>query len=147
MAQPGPLTQKQEQFCLKFIECGNASEAYRHAYDTSNSQDKTVWEKASKLLSQAKVKARVEALREKQAEKAVWSAEKKLELLQQIMLSNIGEDDKTVISALNEHNKMRGDLAAIKTDNKHSHENLSEEDLINAANAIASSLGITQAIH
>jgi phage terminase small subunit len=28
----GKLTIKQEKFCNKYLECGNASEAYRYAY-------------------------------------------------------------------------------------------------------------------
>ena len=31
------LTQKQENFCLAYIETGNASEAYRKAYNATGS--------------------------------------------------------------------------------------------------------------
>jgi phage terminase small subunit len=55
------LTVKQEKFCQKYIETGNASEAYRFAYD-SRGTDKTVWESASKLLADPKVAARVAEL-------------------------------------------------------------------------------------
>jgi phage terminase small subunit len=49
------LTQKQENFCLAYIECGNASEAYRRAYDAENMQPQTIHVKASELLSSGKI--------------------------------------------------------------------------------------------
>lgn len=52
------LTPKQELFAQKYIELGNASEAYRTAYDAKGT-DKTVWEAASRLLADSKVSARV----------------------------------------------------------------------------------------
>ena len=56
------LTVRQEKFVNRYLECGNASEAYRYAYDCSKMKDKTVWEKASTMLSKDKVKARVDQL-------------------------------------------------------------------------------------
>lgn len=40
--QIGQLTPKQETFCLAYIETGNASEAYRQAYDAENMKPDTV---------------------------------------------------------------------------------------------------------
>ena len=57
------LTIKQEAFAHAYVETGNASEAYRRAYDTTNWTDKSVWEKASHLLANSKVRARVDQLR------------------------------------------------------------------------------------
>lgn len=57
------LTIKQEAFAHAYVETGNASEAYRRAYDTTNWTDKSVWEKASHLLANGKVRARVDLLR------------------------------------------------------------------------------------
>jgi len=58
------LTQKQENFCLKFIECGNASEAYRHAYDWENSKPEYIPRRAKEVLDNRNVSARLEQLRE-----------------------------------------------------------------------------------
>lgn len=59
------LTIKQETFCQKYIENGgNASEAYRAAYDAENMANKTIWEAASRLLADSKVSARVNELKE-----------------------------------------------------------------------------------
>lgn len=56
------LTVKQEKFCNKYLECGNASEAYRFVYGCKNWTDKSIWEKASTLLSNVKVQTRVTEL-------------------------------------------------------------------------------------
>lgn len=64
------LTVKQEAFALKYVECGNASEAYRHAYDAGEMADKTIWEASSRLLTDYKVAARVQELRATIAEAA-----------------------------------------------------------------------------
>lgn len=56
------LTPKQESFCQKYIETGNASEAYRLSYDAENMKPETVWVKACELLKNGKVAARVEQL-------------------------------------------------------------------------------------
>ena len=59
------LTVRQEKFAQKYVECGNASEAYRYAYPSSAKwKDKTVWEKASRITANDKVKARIEELKE-----------------------------------------------------------------------------------
>ena len=56
------LTQKQESFALKYVECGNASEAYRHAYNAEKMGAETIWVKACELLKHDKVSVRIEEL-------------------------------------------------------------------------------------
>src|SRR4051794_40162635 len=63
------LTPKQESFCQKYIETGNASEAYRQSYDADNMMAKSVWEEASRLLADPKVTSRVEELKAVQLNK------------------------------------------------------------------------------
>lgn len=58
------LTPKQEAFCQRYIETGNASEAYRRSYDAQNMLPKTVWEEASRTLADPKVAARVMELQD-----------------------------------------------------------------------------------
>ena len=64
------LTIKQEKFCNKYLECGNASEAYRYAYDCSKMSDNSVWCNASQLLADTKVAQRLEYLKNHLAEAA-----------------------------------------------------------------------------
>lgn len=74
MAKQSGLTIKQEKFCNKYLECGNASEAYRFAYDCSELAESTIWSKASLLLDNNKVRARIDYLKTHLAEAAGISA-------------------------------------------------------------------------
>lgn len=56
------LTVKQSDFCLFYIETGNASEAYRRAYDAENMKPETVNRRAFDLMENSKIKARIEVL-------------------------------------------------------------------------------------
>lgn len=64
------LTPQQEAFCCAYVETGSATAAYERAYDTSRMKRKTVWEKASLLLKNGKVRARVTELTRDAAERA-----------------------------------------------------------------------------
>lgn len=65
MSKEKPLTLKQENFCQFYVDLeGNASEAYRMAYDTSNMRPESVWTEASNLLSNPKVTPRISEIRE-----------------------------------------------------------------------------------
>ena len=57
------LTQKQEKFCLSYIETGNASEAYRRAYSCENMKYATINNNASKALEHNEIAARIAELR------------------------------------------------------------------------------------
>jgi len=56
------LTPKQEDFCQKYIECKNASAAYRLAYDCKGSSDATVNRAANELMDNPKIAPRIETL-------------------------------------------------------------------------------------
>lgn len=57
------LTPKQENFCLAYLETGNASEAYRRSYSASNMSEKVINNKASDLLAKGGIRVRLEQLR------------------------------------------------------------------------------------
>ena len=58
------LTPKQEAFCLAYLETGNASEAYRRAYDAEGMSSNAVGVEAFKLLENPKIANRLAILRE-----------------------------------------------------------------------------------
>lgn len=99
------LTIKQENFCLKFIECGNASEAYRHAYNAEKMKPETVNVKASELMSNGKVTVRVDELRKATTTEAVISVEKRKELLTRWIFE---EETNGALKAMEILNKMDG---------------------------------------
>lgn len=63
------LTPKQEAFALAYVETGNASEAYRRAYEAGAMKAEAVHVKASELLSNGKVSVRVKELQAKAVER------------------------------------------------------------------------------
>ncbi len=64
------LTEKQEAACQAYIECGgNQSEAYRQSYNAENMTQKSIWEKASELFANVKVRERVIELQADHAER------------------------------------------------------------------------------
>jgi len=79
------LTVKQEKFANLYVELGNASEAYRQAYDCSKTKDEVVWVKASELLSSGNVSVRVEQLQKELKESSKidreWILEQHLEIV------------------------------------------------------------------
>lgn len=69
------LTLKQEKFCHVYIETGNATEAYRQAYSTSNMKPETVNRNAKTLIDNSKISARIAELKAPAIEKAKLTAE------------------------------------------------------------------------
>jgi phage terminase small subunit len=69
---PKPLTAKQEAFALAYVECGNASEAYRRSYNCKpDAKPEGITVNASKLLADANVALRVQALQSRAAASVV----------------------------------------------------------------------------
>ena len=58
------LTPKQEKFCQVRVETGNATEAYRQAYDCRRMKPETINRKAKFLMDQGKIRARIDQLQE-----------------------------------------------------------------------------------
>lgn len=63
------LTLKQDKAVMKYIECGDKSEAYRHAYNTENMKPTSVNRKAKELFDNGKITARMEELQLKHRER------------------------------------------------------------------------------
>lgn len=63
------LTPKQEAFAQAFVELGNASEAYRIAYESENMKIETVHRAAKEVYDNPKVAAMISELREEMVER------------------------------------------------------------------------------
>lgn len=79
------LTPKQETFAQKIVEGMSQADAYRAAYSCARMSDKTIWENASRLMADSKVKARVQELRDKVATDSIMTAQERLEYLTRIV--------------------------------------------------------------
>ena len=80
----GKLTQKQENFCLAYIETGNASEAYRRVYNAKGMKPETVNRNAKALLDNNKIATRLEELRKPVTESAQITLAQHLSTLEEL---------------------------------------------------------------
>lgn len=87
------LTPKQEAFARAYIETGNASEAYRRAYDAGNMKPETINRNAKALLDNNKIATRLEEYRKEVAKRTLVTAELLTDRL--MRLAQKGEDKDT----------------------------------------------------
>lgn len=83
------LTLKQEKFCQYYVDIdGNASEAYRMAYDCSKMKQESIWRNAHALMQSIKVSTRIKEIREKRAKES----EVKRETVERVLMDIITAD-------------------------------------------------------
>lgn len=104
------LTEKQEAFVLKYLECGNAAEAYRTAYDVSEStRDQWLYVEASQLLDHPKISLRLQEVRRRVEEVAVFTVTKAMEELEEARQLALTEAQPgAAVSATNSKTKLLG---------------------------------------
>lgn len=91
------LTIKQENFCNYYVECGNASEAYRRAFSCDGMKAETVNRKAVELMNHGKITARVKELQDEQKEQSDLTKDRILAELSNIAFSSIAHLHNTWI--------------------------------------------------
>lgn len=94
------LTQKRENFCLKYVETGNASEAYRLAYSAERMKPETINNNAYKLLQDNEIKTRIEELKAMAVSDAIMTREEALErlsMMARVKITDIAEFTESVI--------------------------------------------------
>lgn len=72
------LTPKQEAFCLAYLKTGNASEAYRLAYNTEKMKPESVNRLAKAQMDNVKIASRLAELRKPAIEAAQMTLERHL---------------------------------------------------------------------
>lgn len=120
------LTAKQEQFVKNIIDGMSQADAYRNSYDTKRMADKTIHEKASRLMADDKVRARLQELRDQMMKPSIMSAQERLEYLTRVIKGEELEETydwdngervtcntpatiKTRLQAIDLMNKMQGE--------------------------------------
>lgn len=68
------LTPKQESFCLAYLTTGNASEAYREAYNPPTMKPESIRVEAAKMLALPNIALRIRQVKAKTADIAVMTA-------------------------------------------------------------------------
>ena len=92
------LTVKQEKFCTEYLQCGNASKAYRAAYNAGKMKDVTVNRNAFALLQNDKIATRIDQLRAESAKIAVLDKAMILDDLMKIKDEAMEPDSKGVMT-------------------------------------------------
>ena len=103
------LTAKQEAFAQAIADGMGQGDAYRMAYDAEGMKDSTIYPKASRMLSEGKIRARVDELKSLVVEKQLWTREMSVKGL--IQAYRIAQDAKTstgMTAAVKELNVMHG---------------------------------------
>lgn len=96
----------QENFCMEFVRCGNATEAYKNAGYKVRS-DKVAGVCAAKLLGNARVQQRIAELRREMDSHKIMDAAERRELLTQFARDEeTGKADR--LKAMDLLNKMDG---------------------------------------
>jgi len=130
MKQP---TQKQINFVHKYLECGNASEAYRFAYNADKMKQEVIAVKACEMLKKGNIEVMVEELRAKAAEEAVITVHDLIKELEEARMAALTAETvqaSAATSATMGKARLLGlDKQIIESTNKHSFDNLSDEEL------------------
>jgi hypothetical protein len=99
------LTMKQENFCREYLLCGNASEAYRRAYNVENMKPETIWNEATKMLKNPVISTRINELKSDLEE--LLGITKATEIKELIRIKNrCLKPEPKMIWQKNEHGKM-----------------------------------------
>ena len=107
------LTAKQEAFAQAVAGGMTQADAYRSAYDASESLDKTIVEEASKVAANPNVSTRVAELKEAIAIAAIWTRLDSVRTLADIAVDGEARANEKV-SAVKELNAMHGFNAPTK---------------------------------
>lgn len=111
------LTAKQEKFAqLLGTSTISQSDAYRQVYDIAKSTDKSVWELASSLANNIKVKSRIEQIKSECQVHLKYDAEahfRELERLRNLALTPSGEHGNINISAGIRATELKGKLVGL----------------------------------
>ena len=85
------LTPKQERFWIEYLATGNASEAYRRAYNTCGMNDRTIQKRAGELLVHGVIAGRIAETRARAEANGICSLAEhmqELETLREIAKKN-----------------------------------------------------------
>ena len=103
------LTAKQEAFAQGIADGLGQADAYRMAYDADGMKDSTIYSKASVLMSDGKVAARVAELKAQVVEKQLWTREMSVKgLIQAYRIAQEAKTSTGMTAAVKELNVMHG---------------------------------------
>ena len=114
------LTLKQEKFVQEYLSNGgNATQAYKVAYDGNKNSDKTNNENASRMLANSKIKARLNVYQEEVKERVLYTAEQSFDKLNELLalaLCPEGENGRINLQAALKAEELKGKLTHLYVD-------------------------------
>lgn len=113
------LTPMQEKFAQNVASGMTYSNAYRGSYNTENYKEKSIHEKASQLMGNVKILARIEELREGIAKELHYTAKEsfdKLEEMRQLALTPNGVTGKMELAPAIKAEELKGKLGGLYVD-------------------------------
>jgi phage terminase small subunit len=140
------LTPKQEAFVLAYLECGNATQAYRVAYDADGMTAASIDKEARRLLSNPRITPRLDQLHKKVEAKALLSLEEHMSELRN--LRELAKQNAQISAAIKAE-ELRGKLRRfyveqIETGGPGDFEAMSDDELQEYIAAEAKALQIPQ---
>jgi hypothetical protein len=104
------LTSKQEAFCQAIADGVSQAEAYRRAYNVSETtKPETVWKRSSELMQNGAVTGRVHEIQESLAKKALWTREMSVKaLIESYRVAKDRKNSNGMTGAVKELNAMHG---------------------------------------
>ena len=117
------LTPKQEKFAQAYVETGNASEAYRRAYNAGNMATATINRKATELMQHGTITARIDELRSGHAERHNVTIDSLTEMLKEDReLARKNDEASAAITAVMSIAKLHGLVVEkVNSTNRHHH--------------------------
>lgn len=119
------LTKKQYDFCLAYLETGNATESYRRAYNTSNIKPDTVNRYANELMNHPEIALTIKSgndhLRQQVLVKKKYDLEMICDLIEEaIAIGRAMQDANVILKASDQLSKLHKlyDLSGDNSDDK-----------------------------
>ena len=94
------LTIKQEAFARAYVETGNASEAYRRAYNAENTKQEIVAVRACELLAHSKVSVIVQQLKDQAAKRHAVTVDSLVNELEEARIAALGAENPQSAAAV-----------------------------------------------
>lgn len=139
------LTAKQEKFAQCIADGMTQADAYRAAFDSKNMKQETIWSRASELMADSKVTARVAELKGKLESKALWTRAEAVSVLKKEIDQHIDNPSpasaNVCINAVDRLNLMHGFNEPIKVDHSSSDGTMSTLDITRLSNDQLEALG------
>jgi len=101
------MTIKQEKFCIEYIKSGNATEAYKKAFNAENMKPTTINKKAYELLKKPEIKEFIEKTREQTIEESIIDIKQRKAYLSKL-ITDSKADISEKLKAIDLLNKMDG---------------------------------------